>query len=201
MKTPQIDTMNRNTLALALALVILAAAYRVFSAVYVSALPNFSPVMAMAFCSGLVLPGVLAVAAPLLCLFVSDLLLNAHFNQPLVQPAMLAIYACYVFAIGTGTLLRQRGLPAVFGAVLGNAFLFYLVTNSLAWWGNPHYAQTFTGWVQSLTVGQPGFAPTWTFFRNSLISDFLFTGLFLALFYWVRNRSASPNLSRQESSS
>ena len=193
--------MNKNTLALALTLVVLAAAYRVFGAVYVSALPNFSPVMAMAFCSGLMLPGVLAVAAPLLCLFVSDLLLNAHFNQPLVQPAMLAIYACYVFAIGTGSLLRHRGLPAVFGAVLGNALLFYFVTNSLAWWGNPHYPQTPGGWVQALTVGQPGFAPTWMFFRNSLISDFLFTGLFLALFYWVRNRNASPNLARQESSS
>lgn len=201
MKTPQIETVNRNTLALALALVILAAAYRVFSAVYVSALPNFSPVLAMAFCSGLVLPGMLAVAAPLACLFVSDLLLNTYFGQPLMQPAMLAIYACYLFAIGSGALLRNRGLTSIFGAVLGNAVLFYLVTNSLAWWGNSHYAQTFAGWAQSLTVGQPGFAPTWTFFRNSLISDFLFTGLFLALFYWVRNRSASPNLSRQESSS
>jgi len=201
MKKRHSDAMNKNTLALALALVVLAAAYRVFSAVYVSALPNFSPAMAMAFCSGLVLPRVLAVAAPLACLFVSDLLLNAHFGQPLVQPATLAIYACYLFAIGTGALLRHRTLPAVFGAVLGNAVLFYLVTNSLAWWGNSHYAQTFGGWVQSLTIGQPGFAPTWTFFRNSLISDFLFTGVFLALFYWVRKRSASPNLARQESSS
>ncbi|MFZ4681977.1 MAG: DUF6580 family putative transport protein [Terrimicrobiaceae bacterium] len=201
MKKPQIEAMQKNTLALALALVVLAAAYRVFGAVYVSALPNFSPVMAMAFCSGLVLPGALAVAAPLACLFVSDLVLNAHFGQPLMQPAMLAIYACYVFAIGTGALLRHRGLPAVFGAVLGNAFLFYLVTNSLAWWGNSHYAQTFGGWIQALTVGQAGFAPTWTFFRNSLIGDFLFTAMFLALFYWARKRSASPNLARQESSS
>ncbi len=201
MKKPQIDPMNKNTLALALALVVLAAAYRVFGAVYVSALPNFSPAMAMAFCSGLVLPGVLAVAAPLLCLFVSDLLLNAHFDQPLVQPASLAIYACYVFAIGTGALLRNRSLPAVFGAVLGNAVLFYLVTNSLAWWGNSHYVQNFGGWAQALTVGQPGFAPTWTFFRNSLLSDFLFTGVFLALFYVVRKRNASPHLARQESSS
>ena len=62
MKNRHSEIMNKNTLALALTLVVLAAAYRVFGAVYVSALPNFSPVMAMAFCSGLMLPGVLAVA-------------------------------------------------------------------------------------------------------------------------------------------
>jgi len=201
MKKPHSDAMNKNTLALALALVVLASAYRVFSAVYVSALPNFSPVMAMAFCCGLFLPGALGVGAPLACLFVSDLLLNAYFGQPLMQPAMLAIYACYLFAIGTGSLLRNGSLLPVFGAVLGNAVLFYLVTNSLAWWGNSHYVQNLGGWVQSLTVGQPGFAPTWTFFRNSLISDFLFTGVFLALFYGARKRNASPILCRQESSS
>ena len=201
MKKPHSDAMNKNTLALALSLVVLASAYRIFSAVYVSALPNFSPVMAMAFCCGLVLPGALAVGAPILCLLVSDLLLNAYFGQPLLQPATLAIDACYLFAIGAGTVLRNRGLLPVFGAVLGNAVLFYLVTNSLAWWGNSHYDQTATGWLQSLTVGQPGFAPTWTFFRNSLLGDFLFTGVFLALFYWVRKRKASPNLTRQESSS
>jgi hypothetical protein len=44
----------------------------------------------------------------------------------------------------------------------------------------PGYAPTFSGWVQALTVGLPGYAPTWMFFRNSLLSDFLFTGLFVA---------------------
>jgi hypothetical protein len=27
------------------------------------------------------------------------------------------------------------------------------------------------GWVQALTSGLPGFPPTWTFLRNSLLSD------------------------------
>ena len=200
MKTPQIDNMNKRTLGLALALVVLTALYRTFSATWLSALPNFSPAMAMAFCSGLVLPGALAVAVPLGCLFVSDLLLNIHFGQPLLSSGMIGIYACYLFAIGSGTLLRQRGLLPIFGAVLANAVVFYLVTNSFSWLGNSNYAQSFSGWVQAMTVGRPGFAPTWTFFRNSVISDLLFTGVFLALFYWARKRNASPNLARQESS-
>jgi hypothetical protein len=156
--------------------------------------------MAMAFCCGLVLPGSLAVAVPLGCLFVSDLLLNLHFGQPVVSPEMIGVYACYLFAIGSGTLLRRRGLLPIFGTVLANALVFYLVTNSLSWWGNSFYPQTPAGLMQALTVGRPGYAPTWTFFRNSAFSDLLFTGVFLALFYWARNRSASPNPVRQESS-
>ena len=192
--------MNKHIVGPALALVILAALYRIVAATHISALPNFSPVMAMAFCCGLVLPGALAIAAPLVCLFISDLLLNAYFGQPLVNTAMAGVYACYLVAIALGFALRGRGLGFIFGATAGNAVLFYLVTNSLAWWSNVHYAQTLAGWVQALTVGRPGFPPTWTFFRNSLISDLLFTGLFLAVLYWARKRSASPNLCRQESS-
>lgn len=201
MKNPHTDLMNKKNLGLALALVVGAAVYRLISATFLTGLPNFSPVMAMAFCCGLFLPGALAAAVPLGCLFVSDLLLNAHFGQPLVSVGMVAAYACYLFAIGSGTLLRGRGLLPLFGAVLGNAVLFYVVTNTMSWLGNVQYAQSVAGWVQALTVGLPGFPSTWTFFRNSVLSDLLFTGMFLALFYRAKNRSASPNLCRQESSS
>lgn len=201
MKSPHRDPRNGTTFCLALLFVGLATLYRVASAGWLTSLPNFSPVMAMAFCAGLAFPPMLAVSIPLVCLFLSDLLLNAHFGQPLVSPEMAGSYACYLIAIGTGLLLRKRGLPLLFGAVLGNALLFYLVSNTLAWWGNSLYPQTFAGWSQALTVGRPGFPPTWTFFRNSLISDLLFTAIFLGAFYLARKRSAAPSLCRQESSS
>jgi hypothetical protein len=43
------------------------------------------------------------------------------------------------------------------------------------------YAKNFAGLVQSLTVGLPQFSatPSWMFFRNSLLSDLLFTLLFV----------------------
>lgn len=195
------DTMNNRTLGLALALIFLAAAYRVLSVVWLPGLPNFSPAFAMAFCAGMFLPGVAGFAAPLVALFVSDLILNAHYGQPLVGAGMAGVYACYLLSIGLGRLLRERGPALTLGAVAGNALFFYLVTNTLSWWGNVHYPQTFAGLIQSLTVGRPGFPPSWTFLRNSLVSDLIFTGLFLAVFYWARNRSASPSLARHETAS
>jgi hypothetical protein len=63
------------------------------------------------------------------------------------------------------------------GGVLG-ALLFYLVTNTAAWLQNPEYAKTLAGWIQALTVGTPGWPQTWEFFRNTLLSGGLFSGLF-----------------------
>jgi hypothetical protein len=41
-----------------------------------------------------------------------------------------------------------------------------------------------------LTVGIPGYPPSWTFLRSSLISDLLFTSLFVAGVEWSARSSA-----------
>jgi len=38
--------------------------------------------------------------------------------------------------------------------------------------------EEFGGWIQALTVGVPGWDPTWMFYRNTLVSDLIFTALF-----------------------
>jgi hypothetical protein len=78
-------------------------------------------------------------------------------------------------------------LPSVIlPAVLGGSFFFYLTTNTASWLYEPGYAKTATGWLQALTTGLPGYAPTWTFYRNTLVSDLLFTAIFLACIRWSR---------------
>lgn len=192
--------MKNKFLPIAVFLVLFGAFYRVFRLEFLPALPNFAPLMAIAFCGGMFLPGRLAWTIPVGALFFSDLFLNAHYGVSLLSWSMPVVYACYVLAVLLGTKLRGAGLLAMLGATVGNAVVFYLVTNTLAWLGNPLYPQTIAGLIQSLTVGLPGFPPTWTFFRNSLAGDLIFTALFAGAFYLARNRSAEPNLCRQESS-
>jgi hypothetical protein len=192
--------MKNKFLPIAVFLVLFGAFYRVFRLEFLPDLPNFAPLMAIAFCGGMFLPGRLAWTIPVGALLISDLFLNAHYGVSLVSWSMPIVYACYVLAVFIGTKLRGAGLLAMLGATVANAVIFYLVTNTLAWWGNPQYMQTFAGLIQSLTVGLPGFPPTWTFFRNSLAGDLIFTALFAGAFYLARNRSAEPNLCRQESS-
>jgi hypothetical protein len=58
--------------------------------------------------------------------------------------------------------------------------LFYFITNTASWLNDPAYGKTLAGWIQALTTGLPNYPSTWEFFRNTLLSGGLFTGLFVA---------------------
>jgi hypothetical protein len=142
---------------------------------------NFSAAYALAFCAGVYLPGRLAWALPLGVMFGTDLLLNLlYYRVNPVTAYALVNYAGYGLIIAVGRSFRPR---ASWGALLGGgllgAILFYLLTNTAAWLQDPAYAKTLAGWLQALTSGVPGYPPTWTFFRNTLLSGGLFTGLFV----------------------
>jgi hypothetical protein len=170
---------------------------------------NFSAAYALMFCAGAFLRGRVAWWLPLAAMLVTDLALNCYYHFSLgwdvFTPAKLLYlggnYLAYLALIllgrgfarhGTGA---QRGprikwaarlsawLMLVCGGLLG-AVLFYLLTNTLAWlfnpFGNPEYTKTIAGWLQALTGGTAGWPDTWSFFRSTLGSGGLFTGLFAA---------------------
>ncbi len=183
---PPTSRLTTPVLALALGLLLFAAFFRVVRLEALPALPNFAPVMAIALCGALVLPGAVAVVVPLTALIASDILLNFHYGHAAIGSSELLRYALYAVAIAGGLALRNRHAPLIFAAVAANSFLFYVVTNTASWFGNVAYQQTATGWLQSLTIGLPGFPPTWVFFRNSLASDLLFTAIFLGALAFQR---------------
>ena len=143
-------------------------------------LHNFSPLASVALCGAAFFPRRAALALPLGALFLSDLCLNVHYGIGLVSPIMIPQYVALGAIAGLGLLLRRN--PSLgrllLGSLAGSAF-FYLVTNTGAWLANPEYASSFAGWLQALTSGVPGHPSTLVFFRNSVVSDLLFTGLFV----------------------
>jgi hypothetical protein len=182
-KSPS-ESLNQNPskswLGIAVALLIFATVFRVFRAVAWPELPNFSPVMAIAICGAWFLPGVLAFVLPLAALIISDIALSAVLGATPGAGDLLR-YACFLGAAFLGWSLQKKnvGSWALILGVLGSAIGFYLITNTAAWFGSSLYSQSLEGWIQALTVGLPGYPPTWTFFRNSIVSDLLFTGLML----------------------
>ncbi len=143
--------------------------------------PNFSAFYALAFCGGLYFRGQMAWWLPLGTLVVTDILLNAlYYHEPVLSPYMLVKTLSLVGIVVLGRLFspRMAWVKLVCGGLLG-AIVFYLSTNTASWLYNPAYAKTLAGWFQSLTTGIPGYPPTWTFFRNTLLSGGLFTGLFV----------------------
>jgi hypothetical protein len=146
-------------------------------------LPNFSPLMAAALCGAVFIPGVIGLLLPVAALLLSDAALNFHYGAPLFSAQLLWTLPCYLMAVGIGWMLRERGgsLVPILGGTLVASVIFYLVTNTGCWLGLAAYPQNFTGWIQAMTTGLPGYPPTWTFLRNSLIGDLLFAAFFVAL--------------------
>lgn len=160
---------------------------------------NFSPMAALVLCGAAFLPRRWAVAAPLAALLLSDLALNLfRYQVPVINPHTASILLAFglVFLIGW-SLRRNPSLPRVFAATMAGSLVFYLVTNTASWLASPAYAKTAAGWLQCVTVGTPGYPPTWIFFRNSLIGDLFFTGLFVALYVILPRFTGSTATARQ----
>ena len=142
---------------------------------------NFSPMTALCFCGAAMLPRRWAIVVPFTALLGTDLIMNAHYGFALfnlefiVKTVVMAIIAAFGWQLRANPRLRVL-LPSV---VVGSVF-FYVVTNTASWIYDPAYTKNWTGWTQALTTGLPAFQPTWTFYKNTFISDVVFTLLFVA---------------------
>jgi len=149
---------------------------------------NFSAAYALAFCAGVYFPRRLAWWLPLGTLLVTDGVINLYYYYALhidsFKATQLVNYLTYAEIIWLGTRFGSRSswLKLLAGGILG-AILFYLVTNTASWYfnpfHNPEYTRNLAGWITALTRGTAGWPQTWEFFRNTLLSGGLFTGLFV----------------------
>ena len=154
---------------------------------------NFSAAYALAFCAGVFFTGAMAWWLPLVTLLVTDIGLNLYYSLSLgwdvwklsVLGYQLVNYIAYAAMIWLGRRFKPRSsfLSLLGGGILG-ALLFYFITNTASWlfnpFQNPEYTKNFWGWLTALITGTKGWPQTWEFFRNTLLSGGLFTGLFVA---------------------
>jgi hypothetical protein len=177
------------------ACVVLLAIFRVLHATVLPEWPNFSPMAAVAFCGGFLLPGWMAWGVPLGALFISDLLLAAFLGYPAFGLGQTAawISLALIVAIGRGMAARSiHSLTGIFSGLFAGGILFYFITNAVCWLTMPAYPRGLDGLWMSLTTGLPGFPPSWLFFRNSLVSDFLFASTLLAIWSLAHVRQQQP---------
>jgi hypothetical protein len=167
-------------------LVLSAAGYRITTGLLIHSgatwLSNFVPLAAIALCSAAYFPKKYKFSVPLLTLFISDAVINFRYGAPLLDSQIVVRYVALAVLGCAGLLLQNRTslktlLPA---SIVGSTF-FYVITNAFSWLSDPGYAKNLAGLIQALTTGLPSYSatPSWMFFRNSLISDLLFTLLFV----------------------
>jgi hypothetical protein len=149
--------------------------------------PNFSAFYALAFCAGAFFPGTMKWWVPMGTLLATDLALNLYYLLALginaFQWTQLINYAAFGCIILFGKRFGHRSsfVKLLWGGTLG-ALAFYLITNTAAWlfnpFNNPEYTKDLVGFITALTKGTGGYPTTIEFFRNTLLSGGLFTGLF-----------------------
>lgn len=183
---------------LAVVLLVLAAFWRV-TAVFAPALSNFAPLMALTFCGAVYFKDKRLWAVPFLALTFSDFFLNAYYAHTVHETwawwSVLVRLACFAAALPLGRLVAARkNWATLFGGALAASLVFYFVTNTDAWLRDPLYAKSVAGWWQALTIGHPEFPPTLFFFRNTFISDLLFTGVFAFAMEYAALRQGRESL-------
>ena len=155
---------------------------------------NFAPMAAIALCAAAYFPRKYKFSVPMIALLISDLVLNVHYGFSLVSPFVLSHYLCFAIIGCLGLLLQSRASwKTILPASIVASLIFYVVTNSVSWIYDPGYAKSFAGLIQALTVGLPQYSatPSWMFFRNSVVSDLVFTFLFVVCMNVGRSKERS----------
>lgn len=142
----------------------------VFFAVALRLVPhpaNVAPIAALALFGGAYLDKKYALFLPVCAMLVSDFFLGFHQSMPFV-------YGSFVLTGIIGMFLKKRKTVArVVIASITSSVLFFLITNFGYWLTHSLYPKTIEGQMQAYYYALP-------FFRNTLIGDLLYTGLFFA---------------------
>jgi len=141
---------------------------------------NFTPLAALALFSGFILPKKY-LFLPLLAQFVSDMFIGTYTWQ-----IMLVVYASYaVMALSAFALRERYNFGTVVVSSFGASILFFLASNAAVWLWSGMYSVNLAGLMSSYAAGIP-------FFRNTMLGDLLFTGVFFGVYEFARFLAAVP---------
>ena len=133
---------------------------------------NVAPITAMALFGGVYFNKKYALIVPLVALFISDIFLGFYSAMPYV-------YGSFLLTGLLGIWLRNhKSFSNVILASLISSTLFFLITNFGFFLSNDLYPRTFSGQMEAYIMALP-------FFRNTLLGDLGFVGLFFGSYELV----------------
>jgi hypothetical protein len=147
---------------------------------------NLTPVGALALFAGARLRSRFAYLVPLVAMGLSDLLLVkllGDLGMSAFSWGTLVIYAAFMIEVALGRLVRGRAAWWVAGAAVLGATQFYLLTNFAVWLRSTTYAKSAAGLLQCYAAGLP-------FYRNMLLGNLLYAGLFFGLYALAQHAAA-----------
>ena len=145
-------------------------------------LPNLTPVGAMFVLGGFYLGRSLGwMAAPFAGLLVSDTVLNLAYDGRPIHPGRVFDYAAFLAVGLIARWMADKPLAARIGVVAAAPVIFFLISNLGVWAGGTMYPRTAQGLMDCYTLALP-------FFRGTLLGDWLFAGVAMAVLETLRAR-------------
>lgn len=128
-------------------------------------IPNVAPIGAMSLFVGANLNWRYAVIIPLIAMYVSDYFIGFHTT-------MIFVYGSFLVISILGISLKYKKTPIIiFGASLVSSILFFVITNFGVWIAGDIYPPTLDGLISCFVAALP-------FFRNTLLGDLAYNGIF-----------------------
>lgn len=125
--------------------------------------PNFTSIIAVALFSGLYLDNkALAIAIPIITMFLSDLIIGFH-------DLITFVYLSFAIIVVLGfAIRRKKSIRNIIAANITAALLFYLLTNLGVWYLGSLYPKSLDGLYLSYFAALP-------FLTNSILSSLFYS--------------------------
>jgi hypothetical protein len=151
---------------------------------------NFAPVAAVAIFGGAALPRKLALLAPLTAMILSDAIIGFH-------DLILVTWGCYgLFALASSYAMKKPSFLRGASLTVAASLTFFSVSNFAVWLWSGMYAHSLAGLSQCFAMALP-------FFRNTFLSDIIYTGALFGIYAAVAysNKELSKKYSGKLSTS
>jgi len=150
--------------------------------------PNFTPVFGALLFGGAYLIARDSIWYPVALLGISDVVLTTQvYHMPMGSGEFLQLLAFAAVALAGWWLRNRISVASVLGASLAGPTAFFLISNFAVWLGWRMYPPTWQGLFACYVAALP-------FFRNSLLSGLLFSGVLFGFYEVYRRKIAGINL-------
>jgi len=200
----------------ALVLLLVAVVLRLIGSHFVEALPDVSPLMALAFVGAMYFPRTWGWLIGPAALLLTDLAFLGINQKTDGSGQFFSIWTVIGFGFAAALyaaasvfgiwIAGRKSLPKILTGSVVCSVVFYVATNTYSWFYDSFivhlqggYAATFAGWLQSNTTGLPGYEPSWLFLRNAAAGDLFFALVLLlvldrALLFGHSSEKVTPRM-------
>jgi hypothetical protein len=147
-------------------LLIVLASLLILLARFIPHLPNFSPLASVLLFAGVYTKDKKYLLLPFIALLISDFFIGFYHLG-----IMLSVYGSFALIAVIGSILKKHlNIINTITSSLAAALFFFLITNLAVWYFGNWYSHNLAGLMLSYTLAIP-------FFKNTLFSNLLYTGL------------------------